>query len=66
MDMKEELMLQAVDFSRFSQVRASLKGRLMHELRQHRMEQENRELDWAELDQLVAAKGREPKPPEQR
>ena len=64
--MKEELMLQAVDFSRFSQVRDSLKGRLMHELRQRRMEQENRELDWDELDQLVAAKGIEHKAPEQQ
>ena len=60
--MSEEQLLQNMDFSRFSQIRASLWHNLQRKYQASVLADEKQELGWDELDQLVAAKGfiREP------
>ena len=55
--MREEQLLQNIDFSRFSHIRASLWQNLQQKHQMKTFEYEDRELGWDELDQLVAAKG---------
>jgi hypothetical protein len=54
--MSEEQLLQNIDFSRFSRIRASL-WQSIQQKHQARKLADERELGWDELDQLVAARG---------